>query len=275
MPDILTNLSAATRAPMVVLAKSSEFLTIESGAYAGMPTAWKTRMGTTWLGLNGTFGTVTAASVKYLGDKKETPSGQPGLIRSLAWLKPGYGLELTVHHDRGLPALRKGDRFTAWIDAGSGEPELTNFHVEEISSDQGDEDTVTMKISAEHRVGLDNLTASQLWRLEVDGNGRVISYTQALAIDAAETDPAGDLPTAPAPVSGSWAHVAAALTVTVTTEDPHGLSTGDTITPTVTSDALVVNLVARVITVTTTHSFTMTCLGGAGTTGTLTFIPPA
>jgi len=275
MPDILTNLTAATRAPMVVLAKSSEFLTVGTGAYSAMPTAWKTRMGTNWVGLSGTFGTITAASVKYLGEKKETPSGQPGLIRSLSWLKPGYGLELTVHHDRGLPALRKGDRFKAWIDAGSGEPELTKFHVEEISSDQGDEDTVTMKISAEHRIGLDDVSETQLYRLEVDGNGRVISYSQGFVFDGAADDPAGDLATAPSPLAGTWGHVAAALTVTVTTEAPHGLTSGDTVTPTVTSDALVVNLVARVITVTTTHSFTMTCLGGAGTTGTVTFIPPA
>ena len=195
MADIDTNLTYdVTRAPIVVLANSTEFLTVASGEHAGMPTAFKTRMSTVWVGLNGTFGTITSASVKFLGDRKEVSAGKAGQVRALTWLKPGYGLDLTVHHDRGLPVLRKGDRFTAWVDGGNGR-EIVPFHIEDLSSDQGDEDTVTLKITAEHRPGLDNL--SQLIRAEIDAYGRVITYDDATKFTGAGTDPAAALPTAP------------------------------------------------------------------------------
>lgn len=196
MAEVTTNLSPGLQAPTVILAPASQFLTIASGPNAGMLTAHKTRMGTNWVGLQGTFGTVSAVSLKYLGDRGEIRGNSPGQLRSLFWMKPGYGLELTVHHDRGLPALRKGDRVSVWIDSETGSPAKVFFHVEEIGSDQGDEDTVTMKITLEHRKGLDDQTS--LYRAEVDGNGRVIKFTTDIAVSAASTDPAAGLPTAPA-----------------------------------------------------------------------------
>lgn len=197
MAEVTTNLSPGLSARTIILAPASEFLTVGGGgANSGMLTAHKTRMGTNWVGLNGTFGTISAVSLKYLGERGEVRGAGVGQLRALYWIKPGYGLELTVSHDRGLPALRKGDRFYAWVDAEGGDPEKILFHVEEIGSDQGDEDTVTMKITAEHRKGLDDQTS--LIRAEVDANGRVITYTADIQLTTASTDPAAGLPTAPA-----------------------------------------------------------------------------
>jgi hypothetical protein len=152
-------------------------------------------MGTNWVGLSGTFGTITKAAFKHLGEAKEQPAVSPGTVRSKTMTKLGFSLSLTVHHDRGLPALRLLDRITAWVETGvTAAAELISFHIDSISADKGDEDTATLDLEVTHIRGLDDITG--LIRAECDGMGRVASSTTTAKASGSVTDPAGGLPTA-------------------------------------------------------------------------------
>ncbi len=271
MPEQATNLASALRAPLTILAPATEFLTVGGdGTYSNMPTAHKMRMGTRWVGLNGTYGTITKVNLKPIGEMKGQPSGAPGKLRSKFITGPGFALSMTVHYDRGTPALRRLDRFSAWVDVGAATPEILFFHVEDLSEDMGDEDTVTLEITAEHRVGLDDLNDSNLIRAEVDEYGRVITSTPSPKFTASETSPFEGLPTNPeGAVDATWTRALAVITVTKTA---HGLTSGDTIAIINTSDAAALPLGDEVVTVLTSSTFTVTGLSAGAAAGTLSYL---
>jgi hypothetical protein len=172
MAEEFTNLAATVEATATVLAPISEFVLIASGDDAGKPAAHKTRMGTSFTGLNGTFGTITSASWKKLGNRKDIKGGSPGTLRGIAWMEQGNGVELEVSWDRGHPGLRQGSRVKTWVEE-EGALSLVNCYVTEISIDLKDEDTATAKLTLEHRKNFDTQTG--MWLCTVDGAGRVIS----------------------------------------------------------------------------------------------------
>lgn len=69
-------------------------------------------------------------------------------------------------------------------------------------------------------------------------------------------------------LASTWVRVT--TTATITTPSAHGLSTGDTVTISVTSEALAIPVGNYVVTVVTPTTFTITCLNGGTTSGTLT-----
>lgn len=69
-------------------------------------------------------------------------------------------------------------------------------------------------------------------------------------------------------LASTWARVA--TTATITTPSAHGLSTGDTVAISVTSEVLAIPVGNYVVTVTTPTAFTITCLNAGALSGTLT-----
>lgn len=195
MPELTSNIASPLRGRRVVVAPSSEFVLIASGDDAGAPQATKERIGTEWWGMSGTFGTLTNVSEKRLGDQKERAGNTPGSTRSIMWTKIGFGLEFEAHHDRGLPSLREGDFFSAWVQLGDSGPELKIFHILTVATKAGgDMDTVALSVTAEHRPNFSEITT--IIRALCDGMGRTISYTQTKVFSGAGSDPNGGLPTA-------------------------------------------------------------------------------
>lgn len=267
MSDLVTNLASAPTTPMIILAPATEFITLTGG----MPTAAKMRCGTEWLGLNGTYGTITKASLKPLGDSKTQPSGSPGGVRAKYVTGLGFGLSLTVHNDRGSPALRLMDRFSCWVDSGTGTPAIMRFHVEGLSEDMGDEDTVTLEITAEHRKGLDDLSDTQVIRATVDEKGRVVEYSSASKFGGSVANPHTGLPTGPdGSVAATWTRSGSTITVTST---GHGLITSNVITIYQSSDETATPVGTETVTNLTANTFTFVGVATGATSGTLTYLP--
>jgi hypothetical protein len=262
MSAIASNLATPLGAPIAVLAPATEFITLTGG----MPTAHKARMGTLWLGLQGTFGTLSSATLTYNGDIGEQAGNSPGSVRAVHAIKLGYEVDLEMHWDRGQPDLKKLDRFSVWLDAGDG-VELVFMHITEISGDYGDEDTVTRKVKAVHTPGLDDQTS--LIRAEVDGLGRVIDYDTQFKFDGANDAPEDGLPTGPVgSVVGTWTRSGTTVTVTRTS---HGLTTSDTITIYQSSDETATPIGNETVTVIDPNTFTFVGANAGATSGSLTF----
>lgn len=180
--------------PNIVLAPATEFVMVE-----GNPHGTKARMGTGWLGLNGTVGTVLKASAKLMGDISETADGASG-TRAMFSKKNGVELELELQHDRGFPSIQKLDRFRVWIDIGQDVPFLATCVVTEVSADKGDDETASIKITAQYKPGFS--TASTLVRCVVNELGQVVSFEYLGKFEAPGTQP-GVLPTDPPPPSNT------------------------------------------------------------------------
>jgi hypothetical protein len=180
--------------PNITLAPPSEFVLVE-----GSPHGTKARMGTAWLGLNGTVGTVLKASAKLMGDISETADGASG-TRAMFSKKNGVELELEMQHDRSFPSVKKLDRFRAWCDIGHDVPTLLTFIVSEVSADKGDDETASIKMTAMYKPGFS--TATSMYRAVVDEFGRVVSFDDATKFAAGNTQP-GVLPTDPPALSGT------------------------------------------------------------------------
>ena len=185
-----TTLAALTN-PNIVLAPTEEFILVE-----GNPHGTKNRMGTAWLGLNGTVCTVLKASAKLSGDISETADGASG-IRAMFSKKNGVELDLEMQHDRSFPSVKKLDRFRAWCDIGHDVPTLLTFVVSEVSADKGDEETASIKMTARYQPGFSEVS---MVRAVVDEFGRVVSYDDSTKFTAGNTEP-GVLPADPPALS--------------------------------------------------------------------------
>jgi len=180
--------------PNIVLAPASEFVLVEGNAHGT-----KARMGTGWLGINGTVGTVIKASAKLMGDISETADGASG-TRAMFSKKNGVEMELELQHDRGFPSIQKLDRFRVWVDIGQDVPFLATCIVTEVSADKGDDETASIKITAQYKPGFS--TATSMYRAVLDEFGRVVSFEAATKFAAGNTQP-GVLPADPPALSST------------------------------------------------------------------------
>ncbi len=188
---------AGMKSAKAILAAPSEFIMAVDGE---TPVATKLRAGTAWAGVD-TWGTLLKFSLKTTG-KEATISNGNGGRRAMQWTDLGFEASLSLQHDRGMPLLRYGDTVSLWVDTGSDEDGVTlaekrTFYVADVTADKGDDETAMYAVTVRHHEGF--TTGPQaLFRAVVDDYGRVKSWANGLAVDAAGVSPGSVLPTAPA-----------------------------------------------------------------------------